>query len=392
MTSNFQGADSIARVAGIMESRAGVTEVPATYAHFTYDFTNYNGSNFEIDVDGLGAQSYSGTPNLAPAVPFVFTGWTAVTAGQLVTWTCDTTGPGHYQTAIEVSGAVLQGSFAGGSDLIPYEPSSDGFVVDAPLWPGLREVSIACSGDGLLRGADKTISLMDVGREIYSLWGYTIKDLKLIEVGRESIVNCCNAAMQLIYSHADRLDYFNREQTTISVTTSGAAALPANVQRIQGPARIGSAPLRTLASRAEYDHFAALYVGDSSLAAPIAFYVEPTRASSGDSVGLTLNLAPVPTGTVSVVLDVTLEPPRYDIVDLMQATVLQLPHKWAETIFMPLVRKWACSDSMMGATRRTAVMAQIDEQYAAAKQMLGLADIEPPAQSKAKPEKGGAPA
>jgi hypothetical protein len=198
--------------------------------------------------------------------------------------------------------------------------------------------------------------------------------------------------MQLIYSHADKLDYFNREQTTISVTTSGTAALPANVQRIQGPARIGSAPLRTLASRAEYDHFAALYVGDSSLSAPIAFYVEPTRASSGDSVGLTLNLAPVPTGTVSVVLDVTLEPPRYDIVDLMQATVLQLPHKWAETIFMPLVRKWACSDSMMGSTRRTAVMAQIDEQYAAAKQMLGLADIEPPAQSKAKPEKGGAPA
>lgn len=247
--------------------------------------------------------------------------------------------------------------------------------------------TFACHLTARIGNLDTAMSLSSVAREIYSLWGYEITDLRVLTYGRESIVNWCNAAMQLIYSNAHRLDYFNRETLELTVTTSGTVALPANVQMIQGPARIGTAPLRTLASRSEYDHFAALYVGDSTVASPIAFYVEPIRGSLNDSVGLTLNLTPLPADTVTVRLDVTLEPPRYDTVDLMQATLLQLPHKWAETIFLPLARKWACADARMGNTRRAAVMPQIDEQFALARQMLGLADIEPPAQAKAKPEK-----
>jgi hypothetical protein len=266
--------------------------------------------------------------------------------------------------------------------------STAGFVIDVPLWLGSQSLILTGLGSGELRGPDKTLSLWDVGRLIYALWGYEVTDLRAISIGRERLVALCNAAMQLIFSRADTLDYFNRQQLTISVSTSGTVALDSSIQKIQGPARIGTSTLRTLASRSEYDSFAALVLGDSTLAAPIAFYVEPTRAALGDSVALSLNLIPLPTDTVSVVLDVSMEPPRYDVVDMMQGTVLQLPHKWAETLFIPLVRKWACADSLMPTSRRTAMMGEINEHYATAQRLLGLADIEVPAQSAAKPKEG----
>jgi len=380
MTTNFQGSVGAGRIVDEMR------QALAIQADFLLNFTDYDGTALLIAVDG-GTISYTGAANVAPdPAPLPSGGgWYASTVAPYVVYNFGEPGAGHTLddgVGYTLAGVVNEGFFAGSDDV--------GFITDAPLWSGIQEVTFATgTGTGILRGTEKAMSLWEVGREVYSLWGYEIADLRLITYGRESIVNWCNAAMQLIYSNAHRLDYFNRDVLELTVTTSGTVALPANVQLVQGPARIGTAVLSTLASRAEYDHFAALYVGDSSLASPIAFYVEPLRGTGSDSVGLTLNLAPLPTGTVTVRLDVTLEPPRYDVVDLMQATILQLPHKWAETIFLPIVRKWACADSRMGNTRRQAVMPQIDEQFAAAKQMLGLADIEPPAQSKTKPEKQG---
>ena len=373
-----------------------VEAVVGDFATVVMDWTNYDGLAFGMTFDGASWNPSLEPAGQAPSIVYAFNGWTgSPTSAVLYTFTYDNrldgrvfdegTGP-----TVGISSVFTQGITPVDAVLGLVQAASDGFVIDAPLWPGIQEVTFATgTGTGILRGTEKAMSLWEVGREVYSLWGYEIADLRLITYGRESIVNWCNAAMQLIYSNAHRLDYFNREVLELTVTTSGTVALPANVQLVQGPARIGTAVLSTLASRAEYDHFAALYVGDSSLASPIAFYVEPLRGTGSDSVGLTLNLAPLPAGTVTVRLDVTLEPPRYDVVDLMQATILQLPHKWAETIFLPIVRKWACADSRMGNTRRQAVMPQIDEQFAAAKQMLGLADIEPPAQSKTKPEKQG---
>lgn len=402
MTTNFQGSVGAAEIDGSVARRlaeyATVSPaVPGSPATVELDFTNYNGTDgWSLTLSG-DTQFFISDPLGTPGVPGspmpVFADWTGSTAGAIYTYTSNDNQDTESYTGPSIGDitAVFTQGVADIAEVVELaQAASDGFVIDAPLWPGIQEVTFATgSGTGILRGTEKALSLWEAGREVYSLWGYEIADLRLITYGRESIVNWCNAAMQLIYSNAHRLDYFNRDVLELAVTTSGTVALPANVQLVQGPARIGTAVLSTLASRAEYDHFAALYVGDSSLASPIAFYVEPLRGTGSDSVGLTLNLAPLPTDTVTVRLDVTLEPPRYDVVDLLQATILQLPHKWAETIFLPIVRKWACGDTKMSKNQRAAVIPQIDEQFAAARQMLGLADIEPPAQSKTKPEKQG---
>lgn len=405
MLVNMGASEGSGQIAGTVDRRLAeyVTvspAVPGSPATLVLDFTLYDGSSpwtLQLSGDTQAHAGGGGNPGVPNAPMPVYADWTGADGPGAAEYTYTSNDNQDTEAYTGPSDTNIVPTFTQGvADIAEVvslvHAASEGFVIDTPLWLGTHNLALAGSGNGILRGTEKAVSLWEVGKEVYSLWGYEIADLRTIEYGRASIVNWCNAAMQLIYSNAHRLDYFNREVLELTVTTSGTVALPANVQQIQGPARIGSAVLSTLASRAEYDHFAALYVGDSTLASPIAFYVEPLRGTGSDSVGLSLNLVPFPTGTVTVRLDVTLEPPRYDVVDLMQATILQLPHKWAETIFLPIVRKWACADSRMGNSRRAAVMPQIDEQFAAARQMLGLADIEPPAQAKTKPEKqqGGA--
>jgi hypothetical protein len=221
---------------------------------------------------------------------------------------------------------------------------------------------------------NKALLLGDIARAVYALWGYDgIQNLGTITIGRERIAEWCNAAMQLIYSQADRLEYFNRERVTVTVGTVGSVALPSSVQRIQGEARIGGRSLRPLASKSQVSDFATLYGGSS----PMGFLVESVRESGADSLGMTLYVAPAPSQDTDITLDVTYEPPRFESADLLSGQVIPLPHKWAETIFMPLVRKWAAGDGRMPASMRAAQIAEIDAQYAAARQMLGLADIDP---------------
>ena len=223
--------------------------------------------------------------------------------------------------------------------------------------------------------AHNGLLLADVARAVYALWGYEgIQNLSTISVGRERIAEWCNAAMQLIYAQSARLEYFNRSELTLLVGTSGSVALPATVQRIQGDARLAAGrSLKPLSSRSQVTDFATLY-GSS---APIGFLVDSQREESVDSLGLTLYLAPAPSDDVEVTVDVTLEPPRWNSSDLLSGLVIPLPHKWVETLFMPLVRKWAAGDSRMPKSARASQMQEIDAQYSTAREILGLADIQP---------------
>lgn len=222
---------------------------------------------------------------------------------------------------------------------------------------------------------DKALYLADVARAVYALWGYDgITNLSAITIGRERIVGYCNAAMQLIYSQSARLEYFNRTELTLTVGSGGSVALPANVQRVQGDARIAGRSLSPLSSRSQVTEFASIYGTTTS---PLAFLVDSLRGEGADSLGMTLYLAPPPAEDTEVTLDVTSEPPRWDSADLLGGSLVPLPHKWVETLFMPLVRKWAAGDSRMPKSARAAQMQEIDAQYNAAREILGLADIQP---------------
>lgn len=398
MLSNFQGSTSAGGLASTVQPRLAeyaeiIPAVPLSYWEAELDFTAWDGTTeivFSMDAGGGSSSVIIGTsgPFTAGEVPYPisstgfyvpeaisatvmkFVGTTELVDPQ-ATLTDYVGGGAHTQVTMSVTNGVLPVDAIMGL----VTEGSDGFVVDVPLWPGLREVAlITASSTGELRSETKAMTLYDIGRAVYALWGYDgIKDLRTIEIGRDRLVQWCNAAMQLIYSQAARLEFFNRERLEVTVPSSGSVALPSSVQKIMGSARISDRYLRPLESKAQVTNFAALYGGT----VPIAFLVESLRDAAADSLAMTLYLAPPPSGDTVVSLDVTKEPPRYDAVDILNGTVLQIPHKWAETIFKPLVMKWAAGDGRMPKSARAAQIQEIDAQYATAREMLGLADIDP---------------
>lgn len=220
----------------------------------------------------------------------------------------------------------------------------------------------------------KGMTLSDVARNIYGLWGFEISNLREIDIGRDRIVQFCNAAMQLVFGNAHALDYFNRETLQVTVSDGSGAALPDSVQAIHGDAKIDGRGLRRLTSKAQVDEWAEIYGTSSS---PIAYFVETVRMSGADSLGMVVFLAPAP-GTATIVdLDVVNEPPRWTAADLLAGLTVPIPHKWAETVFLPLVRYWAAVDGLMPPTRRQEQAQQLAAQYNAARGMLGLAKVEP---------------
>lgn len=233
------------------------------------------------------------------------------------------------------------------------------------------------------------LNCTDLARQVYYMWGYQTRDIKSIGIGLDSIAMWANTAMQLIFSQADKLDFFNREPLTLTVTATGKVALPSGLQRIQGPVTVTATgkTLRPLSSRGEMNQFITRFMGDASTppAYPLAYWCEATRSAGADSVAAALHLVPAPQADVEISLDVTLEPPRYSEADLLFGRIIEIPQKWAETLLIPLVKKWALGDPIMPASSREAMQPQIDQQYAAALRTLELADPSAPAVTQSKP-------
>lgn len=243
-------------------------------------------------------------------------------------------------------------------------------VVGSGVWQSTPR----SSADFVIQGATG-LRLADVARRIYGLWGMEGVKVADITYGRANIIEWCNSAIQLMYQQAARLEYFNRTVISVTVPNGNPVTLPANVQRIHGDCRVSNRALRSLESRQQVEQFAAI-IGE--LSSPMAFFVESQFVSGGaDSLELSLYLVPEPPSAVTAALDVTLAPPRWYEHELLSQTVIALPHAWIETIFLPLVKKWAMADGIMPASRRAAVGAEIDQQYRAAMAALGLADIQP---------------
>jgi len=231
-----------------------------------------------------------------------------------------------------------------------------------------------------IRSLHKLMLLKDVVLNIYSLWGYDgLTQPSQISIGRDRIVQYCNTAMQMIYSHADRLDYFNRTPLEVTVDSTGKTVLPQTVQRLQGPVKVGSRSLQALGSRVEADQFVNWYLDSNSQTLPIAYFAEMQRLFERDCVEITLHVLPAPADDITVTVDVTMEPQRFDDADVLKGTILELPHLWVESLFLPIVRKLAAGDNLMNKAKLVSVSAEINSQYESARQMLGLADSAPPA-------------
>lgn len=188
---------------------------------------------------------------------------------------------------------------------------------------------------------------------------------------RDALMLEINACLQTIYARGDRLGYFNRQSETLSFTSgSNGKAFSKGIQGIHGAVRLSASniPLREVTDRMTFERFTETFCGTAP-SAPRAYHVVAAHESTGDNVSLTLLLAPTPDENLDVKADVIREAPRYLWADVQAGTALQLPHRYAESLLVPLVRDWATSHEWF---TNKELLPQIQAQANTARAVLGL--------------------
>lgn len=221
------------------------------------------------------------------------------------------------------------------------------------------------------------ISVRDIATDALSLWNIRCT-CKQSDV-RDRVIADINAAMQIIFSRARRLEYLSNTNLTLQVGTDGAAPIPNTVQQIHGTARLRtsdapgtpSVPLSALSNAAEVEQFVTLYGPQSR---PVAYFIDRTLQAEANSTLSTLRLAPKPAATVYVDLEVAMAAPRYTWNDYELSTPVHIPVAYAESLLMPIVRHRAMTFRLF--TNQSA-KPQIEQHYRKAMEQLGLNDSAP---------------
>jgi len=225
------------------------------------------------------------------------------------------------------------------------------------------------------------LSVRDVFGDCLSVWNKRYESCGcLADDIKDRAISDINAALQVIYSRAGHLDYFNKQTITVSVGAGVVKKeLPNTIQQVLGTVRRKatenaptSVPLTPLTSLAEAMQFGELYAGTGT--APYAYYIDTRAQAEANVVQSLLMLAPVPTSTVYVDIEVAMAAPRYTWRDVELATPLQLPSTYAETLLIPIVRQRATSFRLFNDEK---LRVTIEGHYRKAQAALGLLDSKP---------------
>jgi len=182
-----------------------------------------------------------------------------------------------------------------------------------------------------------------------------------------------NWALQIMWLSPH--DHFKQEQS-YSVALSGGVGtyvLDQDVQRVVGNARLSDgSTLAPILTRSDLDNYGIFYLGqddnDIADAKPVAYFVDSYRNDGDDLNAVSLVVVPAPDTSYTLSLDVERECPRYTA---FGSTVLPVPHKYTESIFLPLARyAMARSEAFIN----SGMYAMLDSDYRQAIALLGISD------------------
>lgn len=199
-----------------------------------------------------------------------------------------------------------------------------------------------------------------------------------------------NGCMQEIILNAKELQYLSRAEITLLTPLTDAGLtyfdVPDTVQTVVGPVRLLSVATNAAAitryptavqTRGQLLNFSSYYQkrGGSAL---YAYWVDRSKQSTGDRTRMRVYISPsIPAGETSptIKMDVETEALRYRSADCVGGTVISLPHQYAESLLLPLLREAAASAPY--ASRRDSAPMYKDA-AAAARARFGLADPQNP--------------
>jgi len=220
-------------------------------------------------------------------------------------------------------------------------------------------------------------TICELTHESLSLWGFLCAG-NAPRYALERAITDINKALQLVWNNAEGRDYWSNE--TISITLDDgdfSYDLPDEVQNVTGPCRRAdnNMPLTPVATIGGIETFADLYLDGFTLLEPVAYHVERLKQSADDPARCILRVAPPVSGdSVALNLDVVKECPRYTVDDLSSCPLVPIPHQYAETLLIPIIRYNASSYYLFS---EAALKETIDREYQQAMISLGLADPNP---------------
>lgn len=224
---------------------------------------------------------------------------------------------------------------------------------------------------------------MDIGRianDIAQVWGFP--DFAAVpDFGKERIRIDINKAIQEMQDCGE--DFYGRETLQISLLAGTSLyILPAEVQTVLEPVTLLSGKrLTKLTSRGQVLNYGSIFLSraDNTVpnGIPQSYFVEAVRVvDADDNVRTILQLLPAPApptnGTDKVVVPVIKEADLFSNNQLTVGTAsLPIPHKYIESIFLPLARYNATTCFLF---YKRESMSKYEADYERALQLLGKAD------------------
>ncbi len=236
-----------------------------------------------------------------------------------------------------------------------------------------RDAAAGASPRAELDAGRDGLGVAEVVREILLVWGIERPE-KAPAWARDAALNMLNAAMQAVWNRAPDRDYWTRRTLTVPLGAGMAeAVLEDGIRQVAGPVRDAATrrPLARLETPGELENFTDLYLEGGTQGTPAAYYLERHGQPGKEPCKCTLRVVPPPAAPAELLLDATWEAPRFSRNDLDRSPRVPVPHRYVESLLLPIARYRAMSSHLtVGQERR----AQIEAEYAAALMELDQAD------------------
>lgn len=234
--------------------------------------------------------------------------------------------------------------------------------------------SFSASAD--LTGASDShgMSVCDVIQEMLGLWGMFCRD-SAPEFALERALNDLNASLQTVWNHADERNYWSSDTLTLTLADGASSQdLGDDIQNVVGPCRRADnrRPLALIGTIGELETFTDIYLDGESAVEPLAYHIERMNQLGNDPAKCVFHVVPPVSGdSMSFLLEVVKEAPRFNRSDLTTCPIIPIPHRYVETLLLPIAKYHASSFSLFIANDQRDA---INRDYQQARIDLGLAD------------------
>jgi len=250
-----------------------------------------------------------------------------------------------------------------------------------------------------LTTADAGFTVKQALSAIYSVWGSGCSDScdTAYTARGSAALDILNGCMQEIILNAKELQYLSRETIDVSAGTTDSNnglyyyTLPDNVQNVVGPvllkttSSVGSVAIRRqiigVTTKSQLLNFASYY-NTGGKTTIYGYFIERAFQATGDRSRVRVYVS-ASIASAILRMDVEREALRYTAADCLAGTVIPIPHQYAESLLLPLIRE-AASASTFASRRDSFPMYQAAA--AAARTRFTMADPQNPALS-SKPER-----